>query len=227
MPDREGLTPDLVIEDLAGHMANGTLLLPTMSWRFVKPSKPEFDEIKTPSNTGILTEIFRTRFATHRSLHPTHSVAGLGVHAEEMLGEHHLDPTPCSIRSPFGKLVEVDGWVLMLGIGFDCCTQIHHCEEVVAPNLYLRSTNETETYSCTNRHGINHTVQLRRHLFLPRDYWQFQDQLARDMQLRLDYLGNVTCRAFRARDLHKIVIKALTKRPDAILASAGQRYRRM
>lgn len=224
---REGLTPDTVIRDLEEHVLHGTLLMPTMSWRYVKPATPAFSELDTPSNTGVLTEVFRTRFATRRSLHPTHSVAGLGARVDEMLGEHHLDETPCSARSPFGKLVSADAWVLMLGIGFDCCTLVHHGEEVIAPDLYLRPMDTVESYRCTDRSGIVYEVKLRRHLFLPRDYWQFQDELAREGLLRLGHFGNVVCRAFRAKDLHTRVVRALAAKGDAILARPGQRYRRM
>ncbi|MBI2961287.1 MAG: AAC(3) family N-acetyltransferase [Betaproteobacteria bacterium] len=224
---REGLAPQAVAEELCDYFASGTLLMPTMSWRFVKPANPEFSELDTPSNTGILTEVFRTTLATARSLHPTHSVAGIGRRAAELLAEHHLDPTPCSARSPFGKLPIVDGWVLMLGIGMDCCTLVHHGEETVAVDIYLKPASETETYLCRDRAGQAHTVRLRRHKFLPRDYWQFQDRLAASGRLRLTRIGNVLCRAFAARELHRMVIETLQARPDAILARDGQRYRRM
>lgn len=224
---REGFTPNAILEDLQTHVGDGTLLLPTMSWRFVKPASPQFSELDTPSNVGVLTEVFRTQRATMRSIHPTHSVAGLGKDVAALLGEHHLDDTPCSTRSPFGKLVGADGWILMLGIGFDCCTLIHHGEELIAPDLYLRPKGQAETYACTARDGQEHTVRLRRHYLLPRDYYQFQDELAIAGCLRLAYLGNVVCRAFRAVDLHERVIRALRARPNAILAKPGQRYRMM
>ena len=131
---RDGYPLDVVMAALLGHMAAGTLLLPTMSWRFVKPSSPVFDEIATPSNTGALAEQFRLNHATHRSLHPTHSVAGLGREAADLLATHHLDETPCSAASPFGKLADRDGWVVMLGITMDCCTLIHHVGGVTDEN---------------------------------------------------------------------------------------------
>lgn len=224
---REGFTPEQVIETLLGYASSGTVLMPTMSWRYVKPEQPEFDELNTPSNTGVLTEVFRTKYATRRSLHPTHSVAGCGFGVDQLLNEHHLDNTPCSVRSPFGKLVEADGWVLMLGIGFDCCTLIHHCEELVAPEIYLRLPALTESYTCTGRHGEHYSVKLQRHLLLRRDYWQFQDQMALAGLLKLSYLGSVTCRAFRAQDLFDVTMKTLQHQADAILAKPGQRYRRM
>ena len=201
--------------------------MPTMSWRFVKPEQPEFDELRTPSNTGVLTEVFRTKYATHRSLHPTHSVAGSGLGADQILQEHHLDVTPCASRSPYGKLVEADGWVLMLGIGFDCCTLLHHCEELAAPEIYLKPSHDMEEYNCKDRLGKKYQVKLQRHLLLHRDYWQFQDQLAIARQLRLSYFGSVTCRAFRARDLFNLTMNTLKNQPSAIIAKLGQRYRRM
>jgi aminoglycoside 3-N-acetyltransferase len=224
---REGHEPPAVLRALVDYMAPGTILLPTMSWRYVKPASPLFDELHTPSNTGILTELFRTQYATARSLHPTHSVAGRGKLAEDLLGAHHLDETPCSARSPFGLLARYDGWVLMMGISMDCCTLVHHVEEMIAPDLYLKPQAERETYTCRDRRGRAVTVHLRRHLFLPRDYWQFQDVLATRGELRTARIDNSVCRALRAADLVRVVTDALTERPDAIIARPGQRYRMM
>lgn len=224
---RDGHQAPAVLAALVAYMAPGTLLLPTMSWRFVKPSAPLFDELATPCNTGVLPELFRTTWATRRSLHPTHSVAGRGPLADDILGGHHLDDTPCSARSPFGKLVEHDGWILMLGISMDCCTLIHHVEEMVAPDLYLRPPQEREPYTCRDRNGRSVDVHLRRHFFLPRDYWQFQDMLAARGLLRVRRLDSAVCRAFRARDMAEVATAALQARPNAAIARPGQRYRMM
>ncbi|HEY3198809.1 MAG TPA: AAC(3) family N-acetyltransferase [Nitrospirales bacterium] len=224
---REGHDARAVLQTFIDYMEPGTLLLPTMSWRYVKPESPMFDELRTPSNTGILTELFRTEYASARSLHPTHSVAGRGKLAEDLLSGHHLDDTPCSRRSPFGLLARHDGWVLMLGISMDCCTLIHHVEETVAPDIYLKSRAERETYNCRARDGREVIVHLRRHLLLPRDYWQFQDVLASRGEFRSGRIDNTVCRAFRASDMVRAVTDALNVRPDAIIASPGQRYRMM
>lgn len=224
---RDGHDAAAVLKALVDYMEPGTLLLPTMSWRFVKPDKPLFDELQTPSNTGILTELFRTQYATARSLHPTHSIAGRGKLAEELLGSHQLSETPCSEVSPVGLLAKYDGWVLMLGISMDCCTLIHHVEEMIAPDVYVRPLSERETYRCLDRQGREVQVPLRRHLFLPRDYWQFQDLLAAEGLLRVAQLDSSICRAFRAIDMVRVVTEALVRRPDAALARPGQRYRMM
>lgn len=224
---RDGGQAEDFLQSVMDYMADGSLFLPTMSWRYVKPHDPFFDELETPSNVGILTEIFRTKYASGRSIHPTHSVAGMGPEADEVLGGHHLDPTPCSDNSPFGRLVDADGWVVMFAIGFDCCTLIHHVEEKVAIDLYLKPAEETETYTCRTRDGREISVDLRRHLFLPRDYWQFQDLLAAEGNLAVGSFGNSVIRAFRARDLVDLTTRVLEQRPDAVIAGPGQRYRLM
>jgi aminoglycoside 3-N-acetyltransferase len=224
---RDGYDAEEVVAALVDYMAPGTLLLPTMSWRYVKPQSPFFDEIATPSNTGILTELFRARYATRRSLHPTHSVAGRGPLTDEILGTHHLCVTPCGVLSPFGKVAALGGYVVMMGVGFDCCTLLHHVEETTAPDRYCRPVESIETYTCRDRHGQEVTVKLRRHLFLPRDYWQFQDMLAAAGKLTVYRCDNAICRGFAAAELTGMAAAVLRERPDAIIARPGQRYRLM
>ncbi len=223
----DGFSAEAVLDALCVYMEPGTLLLPTMSWRFVTPASPVFSELDTPSNTGVLTELFRTRRATHRSLHPTHSVAGVGREAAAILAFHHRGETPCHPESPFGLLAQADAHVLMFGIGMDCCTLIHHVEERIAPDLYVRPPEAAERYVCRDRRGRDHEMSLRRHLFLPRDYWQFQDVLAAEGRLDVRRVGNSISRHFRAVDMVDAVERTLTAKPAAIIAAPGQRFRMM
>lgn len=223
----EGYDADGVIDALVDYMSAGTLLMPTMSWRYVKPETPFFDELETPSNTGVLTEIFRQKYATRRSLHPTHSVAGCGKLVNELLDGHHLDDTPCSTNSPFGRLSGLNGDVLMLGITMDCCTLVHHVEEMIAPDLYLFGADSRESYTCRDRYAQDHQVGLRRHLFLPRNYWQYQDQLHQKGLLQISLSGSSVCRSFKASDMVRVVTESLNNNPGAIIAQPGHRYRMM
>ena len=67
---------------------NGTLLMPALSYASVGINNPIFDVLHTPSCVGALPEYFRTRPSTIRSVHPTHSVCGVGSKAESLLNEH-------------------------------------------------------------------------------------------------------------------------------------------
>ena len=222
---RAGFRAEPFLAALAGYTAPGTLLMPTMSWRAVNPANPVFDELATPSITGVLTELFRTQVATRRSLHPTHSVAGCGTHVDALLASHHLDDTPCSARSPWGLLAGFDAKVLLLGVEMDSCTLIHHVEATIAPELYLRP--ERERYLCRDRQGREVEVVTRRTLRLPRDFWQFEAALAAEGGVRRHKLAETHCVVFAARDMVRVASRILRERPDAIIARPGQRYRMM
>ena len=119
---------------------DGTLLMPALSYHGVTPEQPSFDVRLTPSNVGALPEYFRTRPGTLRSVHPTHSVCGVGRLAAELLERHIEDRTPCGPRSPFHLLPEYDGQILMLGCGLRPNTSMHAVEELVEPPYLFGGT---------------------------------------------------------------------------------------
>lgn len=216
-----------VLHGLVEYMAPGTLLMPTMSWRAVTPENPIFDELATPSITGILTEMFRTRYATRRSLHPTHSVAGRGRLTDAMLAFHHLDEMPCSDRSPWGLLDDYDAYILLLGVEMDSCTLVHHVEQAIAPEFYLRPPETRERYTCRDRYGGELQMHTRRTMRLPRDFWQFEDMLTAEGKVRRQLLAGTVCRSFAAKDMVRVISETLDRCPDAIVAKSGRRYQMM
>lgn len=111
----------------------GTLLMPALSYETVGAHNPAFDVRHTPSCVGALSEYFRTRARTQRSIHPTHSVAGVGPHAATLLGDHMQSTTPVGPNSPFRKLRDVGGQILFLGCGLRPNTSMHGVEELVEP----------------------------------------------------------------------------------------------
>lgn len=140
----------------------GTLMLPALSYLFVGPDRPFFDEASTPSCVGALPEWFRTRPGVRRSLCPTHSCAALGPRAGALLEGHLLDETPCGPHSPFAGLREAGGKVLFLGCGTNCNTSMHACEEVVGPGYLF---NGSVTYRIRDREGRERSHTLRAHGF--------------------------------------------------------------
>ena len=63
---------------------------------------PRFDVRRTPSQMGLVTELFRRTPGVTRSLHPTHSICALGPLANELCATHHLSPWRFGELSPFG-----------------------------------------------------------------------------------------------------------------------------
>jgi aminoglycoside 3-N-acetyltransferase len=123
---------ETVIQGLLGAIGkNGTLMMPGLSWSLRPPDI--FDVKQTPSNVGAIPEYFRTRENTLRSIHPTHSVCATGKHAEDFLLNHEADCTPCGVNSPFHKITERGGKIVMLGCGLKPNTTMHAIEERIMP----------------------------------------------------------------------------------------------
>src|SRR5580704_15389975 len=206
---RRGFRAEAIIEALLDYMCDGNLFMPTMTWRTVTPEHPDWDELETPSHTGVLTEIFRTRYAVSRSIHPTHSVAGWGPAAPLLLSRHHLESTPVSGNSPYGLMRDYDAYVLMIGVGLECCTAIHLPEETVNVALYVRPPEETELYQCRDRHGVVHAVRTRRHPRLDRDFPRFSRPLAARGLLETGLIKGCPYSIVALRDLLRHVFAAL------------------
>lgn len=222
---RKGHRPVELLDALLGYLREGTLAMPAMSWRSVNPDNPRFDTRSTPAITGILSETFRTAYATHRSLHPTHSLAACGLGARAITERHHLDATPCGPSSPWRLLAEQGGRIALLGVGMDTCTTVHCLEEVADPDKYLR--DDIEEYICRDIAGGDHTVLTRRHRKLHRNFWKFEDLLREAGCVRYAELDGSPVVAFRADDLVRLGMDFMRANPLGTLAGPGERNKLM
>jgi aminoglycoside 3-N-acetyltransferase len=126
--------PETVVRGLLTALGSeGTLLMPALSYEYVTANYPVFDVRHTPSNVGAIPEHFRTRPGTQRSIHPTHSVCGVGPKTLRLIKDHYHDNTPCGPHSPFHMLPKYRGQILMLGCGLRPNTSMHGIEELVTP----------------------------------------------------------------------------------------------
>lgn len=217
---RQGFDAERFLEVLMEMIGDGTLAVPTLSWREVSPDKPVFDEAGTRSNVGVLSEVFRTRYAERRSLHPTHSVAARGRQADYLLDGHGADVRPCSVAGPWGKLAGIDAQILLIGVDMDSCTLVHHLEETFDPDRYLR--DEIETYRCVGRDGAAVDVSTRRHRKLNRNFWKFRDMLAARGQAYSATLAGTLIHGFGAADLVAAGAEAFRVNAGASLSRPGE-----
>ena len=121
----------------------GTIMMPTQSWKNLDPEDgvhetvekkdwqiirdnwPAYDKKLTPTNTmGAVAEMFRSWPGTIRSNHPARSVAAWGKNAEYLVENHDLSNI-FGDGSPIGKLYDLDGYVLLIGVGYDKNTSLH------------------------------------------------------------------------------------------------------
>lgn len=218
---RKGCRAEAMIEAFLEHMRGGTVVMPTMTWRTVTPQNPTWDELETCSETGVMTEIFRMKYASSRSIHPTHSVAASGVAADVLVAKHHLDDTPVSANSPYGLMRSYNSYIIMIGVGLETCTAIHLPEETIAPDVYLRPLNPAEVYRCKDRHGRVHKMHTRRHWQLDRDFPQFGLPLAAKRRLCAGDIEGCCYIVVRLRDLLDTVTDALLADKNGTLRHGG------
>jgi aminoglycoside 3-N-acetyltransferase len=118
----------VAIGDVVGK--SGLIAVPTHTWAVVSDQQPVWHEMLTPSHVGALTNYLRLLPGAVRSLHPTHSVAAIGPRASEFCSGHERDDSPCSPTSPYGRLLQWQAKVLMLGVDLTRCTYFHCLEEM-------------------------------------------------------------------------------------------------
>lgn len=76
---------------------------------------------------GVIPELFRTWPGVIRSSHPICSFAALGPNAVELTRDHDLHKE-FGENSPIGRLYQLDGHVLLLGVPHGNNTSIHLAE---------------------------------------------------------------------------------------------------
>ncbi|WP_274968238.1 aminoglycoside N(3)-acetyltransferase [Succinimonas amylolytica] len=122
---------------------NGTIMMPTQSWKNLDPETgvhwevpreywqvirdtwPAYDRNITPTNTmGAVAEMFRSWPGTLRSDHPARSVAAWGCNAAFLTRDHDLSNI-FGDGSPIGRLYDLDARVLLIGVGYDKNTSLH------------------------------------------------------------------------------------------------------
>jgi len=148
LPMYKGTPKDLVgaLVEFCG--PNRTLVMPsfvmggrTYDLTAYYKSKP-FDVRRTPSEMGLVAEVFRKTPNVVRSLHPTCSVCALGPLAKELTADHHLSPSGLGADSPFGVMTRQRTAILGLGVEYyRCLTHVHTATNQLGPEFPIKFPN--------------------------------------------------------------------------------------
>lgn len=213
--------PEAVIEALKETVSEGTLIVPTFSYKNVDIDHRVFDVLRTPVCIGILPETMRLSKDVSRSAHPTHSLAVWGRNAQEFTKNHYKDHSPVGVNSPLSEAYRRGGKIIMLGAPFARNTTMHAIEEMILPD-YLFTTTYDYTIVLENQDIIK--MDVLRHDF--NGFEQRYDRVLALLEKDVDYkVGKVLNGETCVIDTKIMWEKALKKYKEDILYFTDPRPR--
>jgi aminoglycoside 3-N-acetyltransferase len=165
-----------------------------VSWLFkILPYNPD----TAPVRTGTIPETFRKRKGVIRGSDPSNSVAALGPKARKLSEGWH-------------KVLELDGYILLLGVGLEVCTAMHLAEKRVQfPKRILEKITPPkwliEKYPSTEWEWD----------FGPYpDFAKLEEPCLERGIMKTVKVGEATLKLIRLRELIDLYVKYLKKNPD-------------
>ena len=191
--------------------ADGTLVAPTLV-PALRGLRPLFDLRESPSEMGTFTEIVRKWPGALRSDHPTHSVAAIGRLAGAITANHGQahgpnspwGPKALGFDTPWDRLREMNAWVLLLGVGFNRCTILHHAQA---------------------RYKQEHQGVTKHTPWPDFDFTLMGEYLESTGLVNTGAIGNAQCKLVRAGDVIEAAVEGLNDSPERLFSSSNAETR--
>jgi len=120
-----------------------------------------FDVRRTPSDMGLLAEVFRRTPGVLRSLHPTCSLCTLGPLAAELTAGHDVSRTGFSPDSPFGLMNRRRTAILGLGVEYyRCLTHAHTAGHELGDAFPIKFANNWTEVTLVDYDGVRTVYKL-------------------------------------------------------------------
>jgi aminoglycoside 3-N-acetyltransferase len=189
---------------------SGTLVMPAMADDDVHP----FDPATSPCRSmGVVADTFWRLPGVLRSDSP-HAFAAAGPHAREITRKHPVD-IPHGPDSPPGRVHDLDGQVLLLGVGHDADTTLHLAENLAGVRYRLRAVATVLVEGRITRchyDEVDHCCQN----FALMDGWLDTAGLQ-----RRGPVGHCEARLARSRDIVRVAVAHLQEDETVFLHPPG------
>jgi aminoglycoside 3-N-acetyltransferase len=108
------------------------------------------------ASMGVLPARLLARAQTRRGHHPLEPFAALGPKSEQLI----INQDATDVYAPIRALIELDSWVLLIGVGLNRMTALHLAEQRAGRRLFIRWARNAdgrvimvETGSCSEGFG--------------------------------------------------------------------------
>jgi aminoglycoside 3-N-acetyltransferase len=183
--------------------SDGTLVMP--SW--TGSDDAVFDPHATPASAdlGVVADTFWRMPGVYRSAHPF-AFAALGRCARFVTSDP-LPLPPHIPRSPIGRVHDLDGQVLLLGVGHDSNTTLHLAERLAGVPYGVPK------HVTVDADGRDVRVDYRENDHCCQRF-ALADEWLRDRALQSEGpVGHAHARLFRARDVVSVAVEQLKRDP--------------
>lgn len=204
----------LALEDVLG--SEGTLVMPSHSYDITDPvhwenppvpsawidlirnEMPLFYKDLTPTTSmGKIAETFRKQDGVVRSSHPSSSFCAWGKHKEFIIQDTKLDFSQ-NEQSPLGRVYELGGYILLIGVVHDKNTSLH-LAEYKADYKGKRIIND-EGYPCMEN-GKRVWKTALDIAYKPDDFPAIGYAFETEGKVKKGYVGRALCRLMQQKDL--------------------------
>lgn len=171
--------------------------------------KSHFDIRRTPSQMGLVTELFRRTKGVVQSRHPIYRMSALGPLADALVRGHEAAGTLCGEGTPFDFMAKHRTKIIGIGTAIEVLTHVHHAEDIMAEAFPVPSSGGYTTRSVTLVDG-NHEIKMElrsRGLAWPRNMNKLRN-IMDSHALQEWRFHNVPLFATQAKDVTEAIIGA-------------------
>jgi len=173
-----------------------------ISWLFkILPYNPR----ETPCTTGMIPETFRKLEGAVRSLHPSLSIAAIGPKAKEV-----VETSTGSSLEGWKKLLELDGYVLLMGVSLKVCTAMHLAESRVKFPKHILEKITPPKWFVEKYPGNEWEWDIGPYP----DFSKMEDPCLRRGIMKNVKVGKATLKLLKLKKLVNLYTKYLQKNPD-------------
>lgn len=211
---------ETVVDALMTYFKDGLLMTPTHTWAQFHQEYNVYDPVTEPACVGIIPNLFRKRPGVVRSLHPTHSIAAYGPKAESYIAGDENCTTPCAPQGCWGRLKDVNAYILLLGVTHIRNTYMHSVEEMFdVPN---RLTSDTSRFEICMPDGSRKIVDVHKHqkiqgIGISMRYDKLAQAFYENGAARKVTFADADCILCEAEKIYEVMGKVFAHDPECII----------